>query len=154
MKIIPLLVAAAMSAVVPQAAHASDRDDVLAVVDRFRVLGNELDIRSAAALCADQAVITDMFAPFVWNGHDACIVWAEDGDRYAKAHGITDGVVEFGEAPQVVVEGDRAYAAMPTSFRYSINGKPAAAPLRSVWTYALRRVPQGWRITSVTWGAR
>lgn len=146
--------ALAVALVVTAPALASDRDDVLAVVNRFNEYGNALDHGSAAALCADQTLIIDMFSPYTWSGRGACSAWMNAGDAYARQNGISDGVVAFGGAPQVVITEDRAYAAMPTTFTYKVNGEPAAAPLNSIWTYTLRKRPAGWRITGLSWGLK
>ena len=135
-------------------ACAPDRDDALATVARFKDYGNKMDQTSAAALCTDKTTIVDMFSPFLWSGADACAKWMKAGDAYGAENRISDGVVTFGNTPQIVIAGDRAYAAMPTTFTYKIGGRPAAAPLRSVWTYTLQKLPAGWRITSLNWGLR
>ena len=135
-------------------ALASDKTDILAVINQFKDLGNKLDHGSAAKLCAEQVVIVDMYPPYTWSGEGACLSWMKDGDDYGKAMGISDGLVAFEREPKVIITGDTAYAAMPTRFTYKVKGKVAAEPLRSVWAYTLKKLPTGWRITGMGWGLK
>jgi hypothetical protein len=73
-----------------------------------------------------------MFPPFNWSGAGASSAWITAGDAYGKEHGIADGVVSFENAPRIFISEDRAYAEMPTTFTYKVNGKPAAEPIRSI----------------------
>ena len=94
------------------------------------------------------------YGPLTWSGKGACLTWMKDGDDYGKKTGLSDGLVSFEDEPKIVITGDMAYAAMPTRFTYSVKGKPAAEPLRSIWAYTLQKLPAGWRITGMSWGLK
>ena len=134
-------------------AFASDKADVLAVVNQFNDDGNKLDEKAAAALCADQTSIVDMFAPYAWSGAGACATWMKDGDADNKKNAVTDVVGTFAKSPRVIISGDRAYAAMTATFTYKANGK-AATPLKGIWAFSLQKVAAGWRITGLGWGLK
>ena len=60
------ILAAAVCATVAMAA--SDKDDVLAVVNRFVDAFNKGDAKTACDLCAVNVVIIDEIPPYVWQG--------------------------------------------------------------------------------------
>lgn len=131
-------------------AAASDKTDVMAVVNQFLDGFNKGDIKAALATCAPQTAIIDEFAPYVWQGATACSDWAADFDADAKKNGITEPKVVAGKARHVDVVGDRAYVVMPADFKFKLKGK-ATAEKGSTFTVTLQKLAEGWRITGWAW---
>ena len=133
-------------ALVTVPATASDRSDVIKTIVQY-------NSNFAATLCAPQTVIVDDFPPHVWQGADACSNWSSDLDVYNKKRGITFvSIVALGKPWHVTVTGDRAYAVYPTHYFYKLNRKPVTE--QGVWTFALQKLAEGWRITGWTWAQR
>ncbi len=130
-------------ALVAVPAAASDTSDVMTIIAQY-------NSNFAASLCAPQTVIIDDFSPHVWQGAAACSNWSNDLDAYNKKNGITFvSLVTLGKPWHVTVTVDRAYAVYPTSYSYKRNGKPVTE--KGVWTFALQKLAEGWRIAGWTW---
>jgi hypothetical protein len=143
-----LALAALMLIATPAAA--SDKTDVVKVMQQFVDGLNKGDLKMALGACADQASIIDEFPPHEWHGAGACGKWAEDFDADAKKNGITDGVVTLHEARHVDVNADRAYAVVPADYTFKMKGKEVKET-RATLTAALQKGPAGWRIIAWTW---
>src|SRR5262249_41504399 len=130
-------------------ASASDRDDVMATVKQYDEAFNKNDMKAWRALCADNAIIIDDFAPHVWQGADACGDWWNAFGASAKDSGIANASVILGEPWHVTITGDRAYAVYPTQYTYRLKGKPVSE--HGVWTLVLQKLSAGWRIAGWAW---
>jgi hypothetical protein len=131
-------------------AAASDQADAYAAVKKFDDSFNKGDTKTALAICVDQAIIIDDFAPHVWSGGQGCGPWLNALGAYNKANGITDGIVTLGKPWHTDVTGDRSYVVVPVKYTYKQNGKPVIES-GSVWTLALQKLAAGWRITGWAW---
>jgi ketosteroid isomerase-like protein len=131
-------------------ASASDKTEVVAVVNQFLDGFNKGDTKAALATCAPQTAIIDEFSPYVWQGSTACSDWANDFDADAKKNGITDAIVTLGKPRHVDIVGDRAYLVMPANFKFKVKGKPTAET-GSTFTVTLQKLAAGWRITGWAW---
>ena len=131
-------------------AAASDKTDVMAVVNQFLDGFNKGDTKAALATCAPQAAIIDEFAPYVWQGATACSDWAADFDADAKKNGVTEPKVVAGKPRHVDIVGDRAYVVMPADFKFKLKGK-ATSEKGSTFTLTLQKLAEGWRITGLAW---
>jgi len=132
-------------------AVASEKTDVMAVIQQFVDAFNKGDMESAVARCADQASIIDDFAPHEWHGAGACSKWGTAYEADAKKNEITDGVVTLGTPRHMEVTANRAYAVIPVdSYTYKVKGKPTKET-GSILTVALRKGESGWRITGWAW---
>ena len=131
-------------------ASASDRTDVVAVVNQFLDGFNKGNTKAVLATCAAEVAIIDEFSPYVWQGASACSDWADDFAAHAKKNGITDPVVTLGKPRHVDLDVDHAYLVIPANFRFKVKGKPASET-GSIFTVALRKWPTGWRITGWAW---
>jgi ketosteroid isomerase-like protein len=134
------------------AATASDQTDAMASVRRFVDGFNKGDMKSGLAACADQASVIDDFPPFHWNGPGACGDWAKAYDDWAKANGVTEGVVSLGKTRHIAVVGDTAYVVMIAGFNYKDHGKPKRES-GATFTFVLHKNGSGWLITAWTWSA-
>ncbi|MGO9829156.1 MAG: nuclear transport factor 2 family protein [Myxococcaceae bacterium] len=130
--------------------RASERTEVMAVVNQFIDGFNKDDVKTALAACAAAAFIIDEFPPYAWQGPTACSDWANDFDANSKKEGITQPVVTLGKARHLEVTGERAYVVVPASYNFKQNGNPTAET-GSIWTVALQKVAAGWRITGWAW---
>jgi ketosteroid isomerase-like protein len=126
-------------------ALASDKDDVMAVVN----LWNDTDPAKSISSCADDAVVIDDFPPFEWRGAGACANWSKAFDGFAQQNGISEPVGTVGKPKRFMVKGDHAYVVVPATFGYTMKGKPVK--LVATATFSLRKTAAGWRITAWSW---
>ena len=131
-------------------AVASDKTDVMAIVNRFNDSMNKGDVKTALTTCADPTSIIDEFPPYGWHGAKACEEWANDFDAFNKKNEITDPLATLGKPRHVDITGDRAYAVIPATYTYKEKGKKVAES-GSVLTVALHKASGGWIITAWTW---
>jgi ketosteroid isomerase-like protein len=131
-------------------ARASDEADAVAPIKQFIDGFNKGDAKTALAACASPAVVIDEFAPFLWQGANACADWANDFDADAKKNGITDGFVKLSKPRHVYVSGDRAYVVVPTAYDYKRNGKKVSQT-GAVMAVTLQKGSAGWKITGWSW---
>ena len=132
------------------AAADKDKTDVMATVNQFIDGFNKGDTKTALAACASPASIIDEFPPYVWSGATACADWARDYDAASKKDKITDQAVKLGKPKHVDVSGDRGYVVVPANYSFKLDGKPTAEN-GSLFTVALLKGADGWRITAWTW---
>lgn len=140
---------AATVAFVASVSFADDKADVMKVIRQYVERFNNGDPKSAE-LCTDHTVIIDEFPPHTWAGPNACLSWMQDYDVDAKKHGISDGHVTLGKPRVLDLDGDRAYAVIPSNYNFKRNGKPVAEKGAS-FTFALQKGPEGWRIIGWSW---
>lgn len=131
-------------------AAATESTNVMATVHQFMDGISSGNIKSAVAACASPASIIDDFPPHEWQGPTACADWAKDFEAAVKEAGYTDNVVTLGKPTHVDVTGDRAYVVVPANYRYKVHGKQVTED-GSIFTVALRKLPEGWRITGWAW---
>ena len=96
-----------------------------------------------------QTIIIDDFAPHAWQGASTCADWWNALAADSKKRGITEPKVTLGKAWHITVTGDRAYAVYSTHYDYKLNGKPTTE--QGVWTFALQKMADGWRIAGWAW---
>jgi len=106
--------------------------------------------QAGAALCAEDAVIVDDFAPHLWKGAAACADWARDLAAFDTANKVTGDTVMLGAPWHVDVDGDAAYVVVPATDANNQDGKRVVTT-GSVWTFALKKTAAGWRIASWAW---
>ena len=123
---------------------------VMAPVNQFVDAFNKGDVKTVAAMCADQTSIIDEFPPHEWHGAGACLTWMNDYDADAKKNGITDGFVTLGKPRHVDVTGDRAYVVIPANYVFKRKGVTVRES-GSILTLALQKVAVGWRVTAWSW---
>jgi ketosteroid isomerase-like protein len=150
MKHITLKIALAVMLLATGPAMASDPDDVMKVVRQWVDSLNKGDTQQAIAACAQQTSILDEFPPHAWHGEGTCAKWVAELDAYNESIGLTDGIVTLKKARRVDVTADRAYVVVPADFRFKEKGKDGAE-LGALFTVALKKGQEGWRITAWTW---
>ena len=144
-----LILALAIALAVTPAA-ASDKSDVMAVVNQFNDGLNKGDVKTALAACATPSAIIDEFPPYNWQGATSCADWAKDFGTYNAANGITVPIAKLGKPRHVDITGDRAYVVAPATYTYKQHGKKVTEA-GSTLTVALQKAPTGWAITSWAW---
>ena len=144
-----LFVALAFATVATATTAADDKADVMATINHFVDGFNKGDTKATSA-CAGQTSIIDEFAPHEWHGAGACLTWMKDYDTDAKKNTITDGVVTLGKPKHLDVDGAYAYVAIPSDYSFKRGGKPVREK-DSLFTFALKKGPAGWRITGWSW---
>jgi len=150
------ILAATMIAVVmsgPIAASASDKTDVVAVVQAYNSAGNKGDRSGYISYCTEDTVVIDHVPPYMFQGPTAC------GDEY-------DAVVAWGAQNKIgtddlyqkiyepvffEVQGDVAYAVFPVKVWFKQNGH--AQVENSYLTTALRRQAHSWRIARLIYSS-
>jgi len=143
-----LIIAAALLIAAPAAA--SDAHDAMATVRAFVAAIDKGDIPAAAALHVDAPDIIDEFPPYHWSGSGAFAAWGADYGKDAAANGVSEGVLTIRKVQRIRVEGDHAYAVVPTDYSFKRKGKKVVE--HAVMTYALTRTAGGWRIASWAFG--
>jgi ketosteroid isomerase-like protein len=129
---------------------ASEKTDVMEIVQQALDAFNKGDMKSLLAACTDQMCIIDEFPPYEWHRAGTCSKWSTDYDADAKKNGITDGIVTIGKPRYVDVTGDRAYVVVLADYAYQQNGKPMKET-GATWTFTMQKVETGWRITGWAW---
>lgn len=142
-------IAAAGILLMSQTAFASDASDVAATVQKYDDAFNKGDGASANALCTNDALILDDFAPHIWQGQKACSAWWDALGAHDQAEGNTGDIVKLGKPLHLSVTGDRAYAVYPTRYTYKKKGKPVLE--HGEWTLVLQRSAGSWRIAGWAW---
>lgn len=152
MKQATLISAVALSATMLAAgpAAATEQDNVMKTVRQWMDSLNKGDIKTAVAACAEETAIVDEFPPFEWHGKGTCAKWAVELEAYNKQVGITFGVTESKPPRRVDISGNHAYAVIPVDYRFTQNGKDGAE-IGALFTVALKKGQQGWRITGWSW---
>lgn len=130
----------------PATAATSDATSVMAVVHRF-VDGFNRGNTTSALACVPSATIIDDFPPHQWQ---SCADWASAYDAWAKANGVTDGIVTLGKPSHVDVTGNVAYVVNPATYTYKQHGK-AVTMAGAIWTVVLKKAAARWRIASWAW---
>lgn len=140
-----VVIALAVSALTAGSALASDKGDIIAVLQQW----NDADEAKSVAACADEASVTDDVPPFEWHGAGACARWQKDYDAYLQREGMSDTTGTLGNPRQLIISADRAYAVLPATFAFTQRGKRVEVVATA--TFALHKTEAGWRITAWTW---
>ena len=111
---------------------------------------NRGDGEAMAATFAPEGSILDGMAPHAWHGPTASQDWYRDVLIEGKEHGASDYFVTLGEPLHNNVTGDSAYVVVPATMKFKVQGKEVTQT-GAVFTVALRKVPEGWRITAWAW---
>lgn len=124
---------------------------VMAAVNQFIGGLNEGNLKGAAAVCTDDAVVIDAVPPYVWRGPNACLAWTNALIDYNKDKSFTEGVLALGSPQHVMIQGDNAYVRVPASYSYILDGSVPINETGSVFTVGLRKAAKGWMINGWSW---
>jgi hypothetical protein len=143
-----LLIAFAVSVLAAGSSPASDRGDIMVVLEQW----NDADEAKAVGACADEASVTDDIPPFEWHGAGACARWQKDYDAYLQKEGMSEATGTLGKPRQLLISADHAYAVLPATFAFTQKGKRVNVVATA--TFALHKTAAGWRITAWTWATQ
>lgn len=128
------------------ASGAASADDAMAPVRTFVDSLNKGDAKTAATAFVPNAPIIDEFAPHHWGSFDS---WFADFAADAKKRDVTDVHVTLRRATTSTVGATDAYLVVPNTISGKIKGH--AGSERGIFTFALTKTAQGWRIASWAW---
>lgn len=124
--------------------------DALSVVHRYIEAFNEGDVEDMAAAFAVPGSILDGMAPHVWHGPTAAEDWYRDVLIHIKEDGASDFLVTPGQPLHMDITGDAGYVVVPATMKFKVHGKQITQS-GAVYTIALRRVNDSWRIAAWAW---
>lgn len=139
----------ALSLLAATTAKAGPAEDATAVVTNVLDKFNAGDINAFFAAHQDGAIIVDEFAPYLWGGSNSAQRWAAGYANDAKKRGISGGRVDYGSPLQATSDGTSAYVVLPTSYRFSQNGKKMVG--KGSMTFVMTRSGTNWKIASWTY---
>ena len=110
---------------------------------------NKSDVKLMAETFAVPGSILDGMAPHLWQGPTAAQDWYRDVLIEGKQHGASDYFFTLGQPLQNNVTGDCAYVVVPGTLTFKLHDKQIATD--GVFTVALRKFAEGWRIAAWAW---
>ena len=125
-------------------------DDPMAAVRKYVDAFNRGDAAAMATTFAVPGSILDGMAPHVWQGPTATQDWYRDVLVEGKQHGASDYFIALGEPLHNNVTGDSAYVVVPATMTFKVRGERVTQS-GAVFTVALRKLAEGWRIASWAW---
>jgi hypothetical protein len=139
-------------AYLPGTAIASDKSDVMAVVNGAVAAFNKGDESKWKSYGTSPGFIISDVPPYQYQGSTASADWWSSATAQNKKSGITNTMVTLGAAWVLSVTGSHAYAAFPATLTFKQKGKTVTVP-GNVLTVALQKTGAGWRITSWSFSA-
>ena len=130
------------------AAQASDKTDLQALVAKAVVAATPAEM---VAMCTDDAIVLDDFAPHIWQGGKACEKWLTDYNAFTEKAGLKDGKVAIGKARHFQIDGATAYAVYPASVSYTAKDGKAISHGGATWSFAFRKTGKAWKISGWAW---
>jgi ketosteroid isomerase-like protein len=144
-----IIVACAIALLSTGTAGASEKTDVMAVIHQMVDGFNKGDMKSAAAACADQAVVVDDTPPHVWQGAGACAAWQVAYEAWTKSNDVAGVSEEISKVRHIDINGNVAYVVQSARLRWAEKGKPMSEA--AIETITLKKTGSGWRITGWAW---
>jgi hypothetical protein len=113
-------------------------------------------INSFASMSAPPAIlptaIVDEFPPFHWTGSDANAGWFAGLQKSNTESGVSDLALHLSRPSQLSINGDRAYATVPTVITDTHHGKPESE--HGAFAFALDKSEGAWHIASWAWATQ
>jgi hypothetical protein len=125
-------------------------NDPIAAVNQYIDAFNEGDGKAMAATFAVTGSILDGMPPHVWQGPTASQDWYRDVLIEGEQHGASEYFVTLGEPLHNNVTGGNAYVVLPATMTFKVQGQQVMQT-GAVFTVALRKLPEGWRIAAWAW---
>jgi len=122
----------------------------MAAVHQYVAAFNNGDSVAMAAACADRMQILDGMAPHVWQGPTASQDWWRDVLTEGQHLGASGYQISLGEPRHVDVTGSNAYVVVPATMTFDLRDT-RVTQTGAIWTVALRRVGDEWRLTAWAW---
>ena len=124
--------------------------DPMDAVRRYIDAFNHGDAKAMAATFAIPGTILDGMAPHSWHGSTATQDWYRDVLAEGEQHGASGYVVSLGQPLHNDVTGDAAYVVVSATMTFNVHGRQVTQT-GAIFTVALRRVDDAWRIASWAW---
>ena len=131
-------------------AQVTPAEDPVNVVRQYIDAFNKGDAKAMAACFAVPGSILDGMAPHVWSGQTAPEDWYRDVLVEAAHHGASDYFVTLGTPSHANITGDSAYIVVPASMTFRVHAR-LVTQTGAVFTVALRKSADGWRIAAWAW---
>jgi len=125
-------------------------NDPMTAVRKYVNAFNKGDTAEMGTAFAVPGSILDGMAPHVWQGPTATHDWYRDVLVEGKQHGASDYFITLSEPLHNNVTGDSAYVVIPATMTFKLRGKQVTQS-GAVFTVALRKSAEGWRIASWAW---
>ena len=125
-------------------------NDPLAAVNQYIDAFNKGDGNAMAAVFAVPGSILDGMPPHVWQGPTASQDWYRDVLIEGEQHGASDYFVTLGEPLHNNTTGESAYVVVPATMTFKVQGQQVKQT-GAVFTVALRKLAEGWRIAAWAW---
>jgi hypothetical protein len=122
-------------------------DAMMAPVRAVAAFMATLDDTLLADCFANDVVIVENFAPYVFRGADAVGRWRAGFREHAAT--LAGLVVAFGTPQDFSRAGDTAYFVLPTIWTGRTGGKPFEE--QGGWSFVLERQDEGWRVACYAW---
>ena len=106
-----------------------------------------LDDARVECVFADDPVIVENFAPYVFRGPSAAARWREGFRQHAAT--LTELHCGFAPAQDFSRMGDIVYFDLPTTWTGRTDGKPFEE--QGGWSFVLQRQGGGWRVACYAW---
>lgn len=134
----------------PAVAAASDRSDIVRVVQAFNSSATKEIYQS---YCTSDAIIIDHVAPLMFAGPKACESEWDAVGAWASKYGFAfNSIVQRLYEPTFLsIAGDHAYAVFPGRAWFNYRGRKETE--RLYVTFLLRREAGGWRIETLTYSS-
>jgi hypothetical protein len=116
---------------------------VRAVVDFMATL----DDTRFEGVFADDVIIVENFAPYIFRGADAVARWCVSFRNHAAT--LAELNAAFGPPQDFSRDGDRAYFVLPTRWTGRTRGKPFEE--EGGWAFVLVSEGQSWRVACYAW---
>ncbi|QIK95271.1 SnoaL-like domain-containing protein [Sphingomonas sp. HDW15A] len=146
LRAVPLLT---ISLLIAAPAAAGPADDATAVATQILDKFNGGDVNAFVAAHQSGALIVDEFAPHIWNGPNSAQRWVSDYTKDAEKRGISGGRVDYDKPLQANSDGKSAYIVLPTTYRFTQNGKKMIG--KGSMTFVMARSGAIWKIASWTY---
>ncbi|MGW4767600.1 nuclear transport factor 2 family protein [Nocardia sp. NPDC004278] len=128
----------------------SSSSDPMAAVRQYADAFNNGDEKAMAAVCADPMQILDGMSPHVWQGPTAAADWWRDVLMESERVGASGYHLELGAPRHVDITGDYGYVVVPMTLSFNFRGQQVMQT-GAVFTVALRKVGNDWRLTAWAW---
>ena len=125
-------------------------ENPLAAVHQYIDGFNKGDAQLMAATFAVPGSILDGMAPHVWQGPTATQDWYRDVLVEGEQHGASGYLVTLGQALHNKITAESAYVVVPATMTFKVDGKQITQT-GAVFTVALRKFIDGWRISAWAW---
>ena len=133
-------------------AHASDRDDILSLIQQGIDSFNKGDPAAAAPHFLKSPVIIDDLPPYHFRGPTAMSDWGKSYDADSKKNAITEPSMKLLQVADVEISGTHAYVAWPAIYSFKQAGKPTQQDCSI--TVVLQKIDRDWRVDVWVWTAQ